>query len=111
MPAQPGEALTAVREARDLFDSEDDVGNVLACLHTGAYALARLDRGKDAATLLTAVRRIAARRGIDLDAADPIRAAGLAETVPTDVPDTGADESALATLLSAESPPNAKSRA
>ncbi|MBU2662283.1 winged helix-turn-helix domain-containing protein [Actinoplanes bogorensis] len=100
-PARPGEALTVVREALALFDSEDDVGNVLACLHTGAYAMALTGRVDEAARLLVSVRRAAARRGLDLDGADPIRAAGLAELIPPAAfPDTADDEADLPALLS-----------
>ncbi|WP_164842195.1 ATP-binding protein [Actinoplanes solisilvae] len=75
---KPTEALAVLRESLAIFADEDDVGNVLACLHTGAYALALDGRPDDGAALLAAVHRAAARRGLELDAIDPPRAAGLA---------------------------------
>ncbi|WP_250001658.1 BTAD domain-containing putative transcriptional regulator [Actinoplanes sp. M2I2] len=102
-PAQPEPALAAVRQALDGFAGEDDVGNLLAGLHTGAYALARAGRTGEAARLLVATRRAAARRGLDLDAMDPIRAAGLTAAVGeaelARVADPIDDESALPALL------------
>ncbi|MGK5678639.1 BTAD domain-containing putative transcriptional regulator [Actinoplanes sp. URMC 104] len=99
------EALAVLRRALARFAEEDDIGNVLAGLHTGAYALALTGRAREAATLLVAVRRFAARRGIDPDATDPPRAAALAATLtPADLAaaeHAAADleESALPALL------------
>ncbi|GAB2623869.1 hypothetical protein Aab01nite_17290 [Paractinoplanes abujensis] len=102
-PVRPAEALTAVRRALDLFAEEDDIGNVLASLHTGAYAMALTGRTERAARLLVAARRAAGRRGIDLDVADPIRTAGLSAVIPAPVlaaaAGIGDDESALPELL------------
>jgi hypothetical protein len=72
------EALGVLRRSLVRFGEEDDVGNVLGGLHTAAYALARTGRKRDAAAVLTAVRRLAARRGLDPDTADPVRTAALA---------------------------------
>ncbi len=91
--ARPQEALEVLRQALDGFAEEDDVGNVLSGLHTGAYALARAGRPDDGAALLAAVRRFATRRGLDLDAIDPPRAAALA-TVLRDVDLTRAEQAA-----------------
>ncbi|WP_250027189.1 BTAD domain-containing putative transcriptional regulator [Paractinoplanes maris] len=81
-PVEPGAALAVLRQALDRFTDEDDIGNLIAGLHTGAYALARTGRIDEAARLLVATRRAAARRGLDPDAIDPIRAAGLAAAIP-----------------------------
>ncbi|MBL7253643.1 BTAD domain-containing putative transcriptional regulator [Paractinoplanes lichenicola] len=107
-PAQPGAALSVVREALDLFDAEDDVGNVLAGLHTGAYAMVLTGRVAEAARLLVAVRRAAGRRGLDPDLADPIRAAALAAAIPQTELEAAEgnddqDESALLALLGPKS--------
>lgn len=101
-PARSVEALATVRESLALFADEDDIGNVLACLHTGAYALALDGRPDEGATLLAAVRRSAVRRGLNLDATDPPRAAGLA-TVLADV-DLAAAERAAANLDESDLP-------
>jgi hypothetical protein len=73
----PDEALKVLRRALHRFAEDDDVGNVLASMHTGSYALVLTGRETEGATLLAAVRRYAARRGIDPDAADPVGAAAL----------------------------------
>ena len=53
------------------------MGNVLACLHTGAYALIEVGRPADGAALAEAVKREATRRGLYAGSLDPIGAAAL----------------------------------
>ncbi|MFC3735900.1 BTAD domain-containing putative transcriptional regulator [Paractinoplanes deccanensis] len=100
-PADPAAALAALRRAVDHFTAEDDVGNVLACLFTGAQALIAAGRRGDGVTLAAAVRRNAARRGISPGAADPLGAAALADLLagvdPATVP--AVDEDAMIGLL------------
>ncbi|NMO57430.1 AfsR/SARP family transcriptional regulator [Actinoplanes sp. TBRC 11911] len=102
---RPGEALSVLRRALDRFAEEDDIGNVLAGLHTGAYALVLDGRVTDGATLLAAVRRFCRRRGLDPDVADPVRAKALSSAL-SHIDLTAAerdaaelDESALTGLL------------
>ena len=76
-PPQPEAALVVLRRALNRFAEEDDVGNILSGLHTGAYALALAGRPADGAALLAAVRRTAARRGLDPDTTDPAGTAAL----------------------------------
>jgi len=76
-PADPAAALVLLRRAARLFAGEDDVGNVLACLHTGAYALIEVGRPADGAALAEAVKREATRRGLYAGSLDPIGAAAL----------------------------------
>jgi predicted ATPase/DNA-binding SARP family transcriptional activator len=101
----PGAALTVLRRALDRFAEEDDIGNVLAGLHTGAYALVLDGRVTEGATLLAAVRRFCRRRGLDPDAADPVRAKALASALShideaaADREAAALDESALKGLL------------
>jgi hypothetical protein len=90
--SDPGAALTVLRQSLRHFAAEDDVGNVLSCLHTGALALTRTGRVADGAVLLAAVRRHAARRGLDPEATDPAGAAALLAGLH------GADEQAAARI-------------
>jgi predicted ATPase/DNA-binding SARP family transcriptional activator len=76
-PADPAAALGLLRRAASLFAGEDDVGNVLACLHTGAYALTEVGRMADGAALAAAVEREATRRGLSAGSLDPIGTAAL----------------------------------
>jgi tetratricopeptide (TPR) repeat protein len=80
-PVDPGQALAALRRAVRLFQGENDVGNVLTCLHTGAYALALAGRREAGARLLAAVRRQAVRHGVDPDLASPALTAALEEAL------------------------------
>ncbi len=73
----PAAALRALGAALTRFREEDDVGNVLSCLHTGAYALTLSGRPEQGATLLAAVRRHGARRGLRPDATDPATTAAV----------------------------------
>ncbi|MCM4083383.1 AfsR/SARP family transcriptional regulator [Paractinoplanes hotanensis] len=97
--ASPEHALVVLRRALTGFAEEDDVGNVLGGLHTASYALARTGNKRDAAGLLMAVRRFAARRGLDPDAADPVRTAALA-TLLTAADLAAADSIDEATMMS-----------
>ncbi|HEX8930234.1 MAG TPA: AfsR/SARP family transcriptional regulator, partial [Actinomycetota bacterium] len=90
---RPADALVMLRRALSRFVEEDDVGNVLSCMHTGAYALVLTGRVTEGATLLAAVRRYAARRGIDPDTADPVRTAAL-EAALRGIDRTGAERTA-----------------
>jgi hypothetical protein len=67
----PAAALRAVGAALARFREEDDVGNVLSCLHTGAYAITLSGEPARGAALLAAVRRHGSRRGLRPDATDP----------------------------------------
>ena len=73
----PEAALRALGASLARFREEDDVGNLLSCLHTGAYALTLSGRPEQGAVLLAAVRRHAARRGLRLEATDPVNSAAL----------------------------------
>jgi predicted ATPase/DNA-binding SARP family transcriptional activator len=77
-PSEPERALVLLRRAVELFAGEDDVGNVLSGLHTGAYALSLVGRVADAATLAVAVDREATRRGLVPGSLDPVGVAELA---------------------------------
>ncbi len=102
---RPAEALVMLRRALSRFVEEDDVGNVLSCMHTGAYALVLTGRVEEGATLLAAVRRYAARRGIDPDTVDPVRSAALEaalhgiDRAGAERTAAGLDESALPAFL------------
>ncbi|GAA3337684.1 hypothetical protein GCM10020358_14890 [Amorphoplanes nipponensis] len=74
----PAAALRALGAALERFREEDDVGNVLSCLHTGAYAVTLSGRPAQGATLLAAVRRHGSRRGLRPDATDPATTTSLA---------------------------------
>lgn len=76
-PADPDAALGLLRRATALFAEEDDVGNVLACLYTGAYALIEVGRVADGAALAAAVEREATRRGLYAGSMDPVGTAAL----------------------------------
>ena len=103
--ARPPEALVVARRALRRFAEEDDVGNVLASLHTGAYALTLAGRPGDGATLLAAVRRTAARRGLSLDKTALLPDAALraalrgVDLAAAERSAAGLDESALPALL------------
>ncbi|WP_433721428.1 BTAD domain-containing putative transcriptional regulator [Actinoplanes sp. CA-051413] len=73
----PAAALRELGAALGRFREEDDVGNVLSCLHTGAYALTLSGRPELGATLLAAVRHQGARRGLRPEATDPTTSAAL----------------------------------
>jgi predicted ATPase/DNA-binding SARP family transcriptional activator len=73
----PAAALRALGAALTRFREEDDVGNVLSCLHTGAYAVTLGGRPVQGATLLAAVRHHGTRRGLRPDATDPTTAGAL----------------------------------
>jgi hypothetical protein len=73
----PAAALRELGAALGRFQEEDDVGNVLSCLHTGAYALTLSGRPELGATLLAAVRHQGARRGLRPEATDPTTSAAL----------------------------------
>ncbi|MFI7544592.1 hypothetical protein [Actinoplanes sp. NPDC049599] len=75
--SDPAAALRAVSAALTRFREEDDVGNVLSCLHTGAYAVTLAGDPVRGAALLAAVRRHGARRGLRPDATDPVTTAAL----------------------------------
>ncbi|MFF5081006.1 BTAD domain-containing putative transcriptional regulator [Actinoplanes sp. NPDC000266] len=96
LPADPEEALGALGRAVDLFVAEDDVGNVLACLFSGAQALLAAGRREEGVLLAVSVERHAARRGIFPGAADPAGSAVLAREL------AGADTSGIAPLDEAE---------
>ncbi len=89
-PAEPERALVLLRRSVELFAGEDDVGNVLSGLHTGAFALTMVGRVADAAALAVAVDREATRRGLMPGALDPVGVAELAGVL------TGADRAAAA---------------
>jgi hypothetical protein len=73
----PVAALRAVGAALIRFREEDDVGNVLSCLHTGAHAITLGGEPARGATLLAAVRRHGSRRGLRPDLTDPATTAAL----------------------------------
>ncbi|WP_158647386.1 BTAD domain-containing putative transcriptional regulator [Actinoplanes sp. ATCC 53533] len=73
----PAAALGVLGAALARFREEDDVSNVLSCLHTGAYAVTLSGRPALGAALLAAVRRHGARRGLRPDATDPATTAAL----------------------------------
>jgi len=76
-PADPIAALALLRRATALFADEDDVCNVLAGLHAGAYALIVVGRVADGAALAAAVEREGARRGLYPASIDPVGMAAL----------------------------------
>ncbi|WP_328461354.1 winged helix-turn-helix domain-containing protein [Actinoplanes sp. NBC_00393] len=80
-PVDPVAALASVRRALELFQRENDIGNVLTSLHTGCYALALDGRRETAAVLLAGVRRHAVRHGVDPDLAGPTLTAALEEVL------------------------------
>ncbi|XVU24112.1 AfsR/SARP family transcriptional regulator [Actinoplanes sp. CA-054009] len=100
--ADPVRALAALGRAVELFVAEDDVGNVLACLFTGAQALLTAGRWEEGVLLAASVERRAARRGIFPGAADPAGSAALAEAL-AGVDTSGIeplDEAGMVALLS-----------
>jgi predicted ATPase/DNA-binding SARP family transcriptional activator len=107
----PAAALRAVGAALTRFREEDDVGNVLSCLHTGAYAVTLGGDPERGAALLAAVRRHGARRGLRPDATDPATAAALDRALgqaldpvtraAADADGATLDESAMVTMLPA----------
>ncbi|AGZ45411.1 BTAD domain-containing putative transcriptional regulator [Actinoplanes friuliensis] len=94
----PAAALDALRGAVDRFREEDDIGDVLACLHSGAYALVLSGRLAEGATLLASVRRHGRRRGMSLEASDPATSAALAGAGVPEAAGT-LDEAAMIALL------------
>ncbi len=80
-PADPVRALALLRRSTELFAGEDDVGNVLAGLYTGAYALTQVGRTADGAALAAAVDREATRRGLFAGSMDPVGAAALTDAL------------------------------
>ncbi|SNY14920.1 hypothetical protein [Paractinoplanes atraurantiacus] len=93
----PEWALAALRRAVALFVAEDDVGNVLACLFTGAQALLAAGRREEGVLLAVSVERRAARRGIFPGAADPAGSAALAGVDTSGIDPL--DETAMITML------------
>jgi predicted ATPase len=83
LPADPdpAAALRVVGAALARFREEDDVGSVLSCLHTGAYAITLSGDPARGATLLAAVRRHGSRRGLRPDVTDPATVAALGESL------------------------------
>jgi hypothetical protein len=79
MPAdpQPARALRAAGAALARFREEDDIGDVLASVHTGALAVTLGGDPGRGATLLAAVHRHGTRRGMRLDLSDPATSAAL----------------------------------
>ncbi|MEV6298752.1 BTAD domain-containing putative transcriptional regulator [Actinoplanes sp. NPDC051861] len=78
----PVAALAALRRGIELFQGENDLGDVLICLHTGAYALALSGRREAGTRLLAGVRAYAVRHGVDPDLASPILTAALERALP-----------------------------
>ncbi len=96
----PAAALAMLRLAVARFVDEDDVGNVLSCLQTGALALTLSGRVAEGATLAAAVRRHEVRRGLDVAAGDPIGSAALAAALTgVDRPVEDLDEAGMIALL------------
>src|SRR3954451_22747242 len=91
---RPAAALPLIRRALRRFTAEDDVGNVLVCLLSGAWALALTGRATDAAALRCGVRRQAVRRGLHPEATDPAGTAALAAALTTLTPAESADAEA-----------------
>jgi hypothetical protein len=80
-PVDAEGALAAIRRSLRLFRAEDDLGNVLTCLHVGAQALVLTGRTDLAAVLLTAVRRYAVRRGLDPNLVSPTSSTAIEATM------------------------------
>ncbi|GAA4609383.1 putative ATPase/DNA-binding SARP family transcriptional activator [Actinoplanes octamycinicus] len=80
-PIGLADTLDAIRRSLRLFRAEDDLGNLLTCLHLGAQALALAGRTHTAAVLLTAVRGYAVRRGVDPDLVSPALTAAIEATM------------------------------
>jgi predicted ATPase/DNA-binding SARP family transcriptional activator len=101
-PPDPAAALVLLRRALERFRAEDDVGNVVNCLFSGAWALALSGRVAEAATLRAAALRQARRRGLQPEVTDPTGAAALDAALGPAEPGTDQlDEAAMVAMLTA----------